>query len=399
MKTSDKMSIEDLDLKSRHVFIRVDFNVPLDDACRITDDKRIRAALPTIRFALDQQARVILASHLGRPKGQVVDKMSLRPVADRLEEHLGRKVSFAPDCVGDEADGMKNRMKDGDVLLLENLRFHREETENEPGFCEALATGMDCYVNDAFGTAHRAHASTVGITTFFDVSAAGFLIEKELRYLGNAVSSPEKPFTAILGGAKISGKIDVIKNFLDKVDHLLVGGGMTYTFYRAQGHSVGDSLVEEEKIDLAKDILRETESRGIDFILPCDSLIADKVDAGAESRVISDKMIPGGWAGVDIGPKTIEQYSDLIKKSRTVVWNGPMGVFEIEPFSRGTMALARAMAGCPGTTIIGGGDSAAAVKQAGLEEQMTHVSTGGGASLDFLSGKTLPAIEVLSDKK
>jgi len=395
----DKLSVADLDLKSQLLFIRVDFNVPLDKDANITDDTRIRAALPTIKYALEHKGRVVLASHLGRPKGKVVKEMSLLPVARRLESLLDVKVLFAKDCIGPEVNTIKSRLEDGEIVLLENLRFHQEETGNDPGFCEALATGMERYVNDAFGTAHRAHASTVGITSFFDVSAAGFLIEKEIRYLGNAVSDPERPLTAILGGAKISGKIDVIQNFLPRVDNLLIGGGMTYTFFRAQGFKIGDSLLEEEKISLAADILKEAEAQKVNLVLPFDTVIADKIDPGAQTRVITGKEIPPGWAGVDIGPETIKKYAGYVKNSGTIVCNGPMGIFEMTPFARGTLEITQALAESSGTTIVGGGDSVAAVRQAGLVDRITHVSTGGGASLDFLAGKVLPAIEVLTDKK
>jgi phosphoglycerate kinase len=388
-----KLSITDLDLKGQRVFIRVDFNVPLKDG-RIGDDTRIRSSLPTIQYALDHGATVVLASHLGRPKGTVNPQLSLRPIAVRLAELLGRPVVFATDCIGDAA-----RSATGDVVLLENLRFHPEEEKNDPAFAKALASLADRYVNDAFGAAHRAHASVEGITHYIQRPAAGLLMEKELQYLGHALEAPDRPFVAILGGAKVSDKIDVIQNMLVKVDRLMIGGAMAYTFFKARGVPVGRSLVEDDKVGEAKTIEAGARARGVSLFLPTDHVVTEKLEAGAAHEVLAvgDARI-GDRMGVDIGPATIAAYTAAIADAKTVIWNGPMGVFEIDAFAAGTNAVARAVAAVKGTTIIGGGDSIAAVKKAGIADKITHISTGGGASLEFLAGRTLPGVAALADK-
>lgn len=394
-----KLTIDQIPLKGKRVLVRVDFNVPLDDKRTITDDTRIRESLPTITKILKEGGRLILMSHLGRPKGKPKPEYSLKPVAEHLATLISRPVAFAPDCVGPEVERMAKALGDGECLLLENLRFHAEEEANDPAFAEALARLGDVYVNDAFGTAHRAHASTEGVTKHLKTCAAGYLMQKELDYLGRAVGSPARPYIAILGGAKISGKIDVIQNLMSKVDALLIGGGMMFTFMKAQGKEIGTSLLEADKVDLAKMILDEAAKKKIKFMLPVDCLVAQKVEAGSPVKTVSVDAIPTGWAGVDIGPKTIALFSDEIARSKTVVWNGPMGVFEIDAFAKGTTDLAKAMAQATkkGTvTIVGGGDSAAAVAQAGLSKEVSHVSTGGGASLELLEGKVLPGVAALS---
>ncbi|MBN1350880.1 phosphoglycerate kinase [candidate division KSB1 bacterium] len=395
-----KLMIDDLKLKGKKVLVRVDFNVPLDDKLNVRNDKRIRAALPTIQKIMASGGRTILMSHLGRPDGQIIESMRMAPVAKRLSELLGKPVKTASDCVGTKVEAAVNAMKDGEVMLLENLRFHKAETDNDPAFAKALAALGDVYVNDAFGTAHRAHASTEGVTKYFDQCASGYLMYNELKYLGMAITDPERPFVAILGGAKISGKIDVINTLFEKVDTLLIGGGMTYTFYKAKGQSIGDSLLEADKIELAKKILKDAAARGIELLLPVDNVVATKVEEGAESKVVSAGKIPDGWNGVDIGPETVKLFKEKVLKAKTVVWNGPMGVFEIDAFAKGTDAIATALAQATakGTvSIIGGGDSAAAIEKAGLSEKVTHVSTGGGASLEFLGGITLPGVAALTD--
>lgn len=395
-----KLTIDSLDVRGKNILMRVDFNVPLDDDLNITDDLRIRAALPSIRKVIDNGGRAVLCSHLGRPKGERKAAFSLAPVAKHLSTLLGKTVKFADDCIGDAVAGLKENLQDGEVLLLENLRFHAGETKNDADFAAALAAGCDLYVNDAFGTAHRAHASTEGVTKHFQQCAAGFLMTKELQYLGDALDNPKRPFVAILGGAKISGKIDVIEHLLGKTDALIVGGGMIFTFFKAHGWNIGKSILESDRIDMAKDILGKAQNSNTDLELPMDVLVADKFEAGATTENVSAADIPGEWLGVDIGEKAIQRFKDILKDAKTVVWNGPMGVFEIPDFAKGTEAIARYLAEITAngaTTIVGGGDSAAAVKQFKLEGQLSHVSTGGGASLEFLEGKVLPGVAALSD--
>jgi phosphoglycerate kinase len=395
----NKMTVKNLDLKGKKVFCRVDFNIPLDADGRITDDTRIVAALPTIRHIIDQGGRLILASHLGRPKGTANPKYSLAPVAPYLAKLLGKNVAMAPDCIGPEVEALVNGMENGDVLLLENVRFHSGEEKNDPDFSHQLASLADLYVNDAFGSAHRAHASTEGVARLLSPAVAGFLMEKEILYLGQALASPKRPFVAVLGGAKVSDKIPVIENLLDKVDTLLIGGGMAYTFLKAQEFPVGKSLVEEEQITLAGELLTKAAAKGVQLRLPEDHVIATEFRPEAPHKVCANKDFPEGWMGLDIGPATVERYSVILKEAATVVWNGPMGVFEFDAFSTGTFAIARALADSEAVSIIGGGDSVAAVKKAGLEDSMTHISTGGGASLEFLEGKVLPGVAALTDKK
>lgn len=393
----NKKTIEDIDVRGKRVLVRVDFNVPLDKEQNITDDTRIRAALPTIKYLLDNNAKVILMSHLGRPKGEFKPEFSLAPVAKRLEELLNTKVTMAEDVIGESAKAAVDALKEGEVVLLENVRFHKEETKNDPEFAKALASFGEIYVNDAFGTAHRAHASTEGVAKYLP-AVAGYLIKKELEVMGKALSNPERPFVAILGGAKVSDKIGVIENLIDKVDTLIIGGGMAYTFFKARGYEIGDSLLEEDKIDLARSLEEKAKAKGVRLLLPIDNVVAKEFKADAEHKVVSSEEIPAGWQGLDIGPKTCELFGEEIKKAKTVVWNGPMGVFEMPAFAKGTEAIARYMAECEGTTIIGGGDSAAAVEQLGYADKMTHISTGGGASLEFLEGKELPGVAALNDK-
>jgi phosphoglycerate kinase len=392
-----KLSIRDLDLKGKRAFIRVDFNVPLSGD-KVEDDTRIRETLPTLTLAMEKGGRLVLASHLGRPKGKVNPKYSLKPVAARLAELLGKPVTFAPDCVGPEAERMSRELKDGEALLLENLRFHPEEEANDAGFAQQLAALADTYINDAFGSAHRAHASTEGIAHFVAQAAAGLLMERELSYLTRAISNPERPYVALLGGAKVSDKIEVIDNLIRLCDTLMIGGAMAYTLLRAQGYAVGASLVEEDKLDLAKRLLVETESDSFRFLLPSDHVIVQAVEAGAEQRVVSTpEGIPDGWKGVDIGAATIRDYKAEIAKAKTIVWNGPMGVFELDDFAHGTVEIAHAVAQSGALSIVGGGDSVSALAKAGVTSKITHVSTGGGASLEFLGGRKLPGVEALTD--
>lgn len=396
-----KLTIDDLNLSNKKVLVRVDFNVPLNENLQVTDNTRIKAALPTIQKIINSNASAILMSHLGRPKGKVIDSMKMAPVAKELSRLLGKEVKYVHDCIGDEVKKAVQNLKPGDVMLLENLRFHEAETKNDPEFSKALAQLGDVYVNDAFGTAHRAHASTEGITKYFNQCAAGYLIEKELAYLGKAIEDPERPFIAILGGAKISGKIDIIENLLDKVDSLLIGGGMSYTFLKSQNIEIGNSLLEEDKIQLAQNVLKEAEGKKVKFNLPQDHVIAKEITETAETKTTADNAIPAGWAGVDIGPKTLQEYRKILQSARTVIWNGPMGVFEIDKFSNGTVNIAKMLAEITekGTiSIIGGGDSVAALAKANVYDKVTHVSTGGGASLEFLGGIKLPGIEALTDK-
>ncbi|OHB28942.1 MAG: phosphoglycerate kinase [Desulfuromonadaceae bacterium GWC2_58_13] len=394
----NKVTVKDLDLKGKRVFCRVDFNVPLDDSRNITDDTRIVAALPTIRYIIENGGKLILASHLGRPKAQVNPKYSLAPVAPYLAALLGSKVTMAPDCIGPAVEQLVAAMRDGDVLLLENVRFYAGEEKNDPVFSAKLAELADVYVNDAFGTAHRAHASTEGVARILAPAAAGFLMEKELRYLGQALADPKRPFVAVLGGAKVSDKITVIENLLGKVDTLIIGGGMAYTFLKSQGIAIGKSLVEEDRIDLARDLVTKAKAKGVRLLLPCDHVLAAEFKADAPATVSEGVDIPTGMMALDIGPKSIATYTAALKDAATVVWNGPMGVFEFAAFATGTMAIAKTLAESDALSIIGGGDSVAAVNQSGLEDRMTHISTGGGASLEFLEGRELPGVTALTDK-
>src|ERR1700723_1037207 len=396
----NKLPIRDLNLKGKRVFIRVDFNVPLDGG-KVGDDTRIRETLPTLQLAMNRGARLILASHLGRPKGKVDPKYSLAPVAARLQELLGKPVAFVTDCVGAEAEAKAKSLRDGEVLLLENVRFHPEEEANDPGFAKKLADLCDgMFVCDAFGSAHRAHASVVGITKFVRQSAAGLLMEKELAYLGKAISQPDRPFVSVLGGAKVSDKIEVVQNLMKLADGMLVGGAMAYTFLKSQGLPIGKSLVENDKLELARELLAEAERRKFRLMLPVDHVLAESIDS-TETRVTDIAQTPEGWMGLDIGPKTIELFSREIAAAHTIVWNGPLGMFEKPAFAQGTLAIARAVAAASGkgaTSIVGGGDSVAAVEQSGLASQISHISTGGGASLEFFAGEKLPGVEALTNK-
>ena len=394
----NKKTVRDIDVTGKKVLVRCDFNVPLDkETGKITDNRRIRAAIPTIEYLIDHNAKVILCSHLGRPKGEFNLKYSLKPVAEELSKLLGKEVKLAKDVIGEDAEKLTSEIKEGEVVLLENVRFHKEEEENDPEFAKKLASFAEIYVNDAFGTAHRAHASTAGVADYLP-AVSGFLIEKELEFLGNALDNPERPFVAILGGAKVSDKIGVIENLLDKVDTLIIGGGMAYTFYKAQGHSIGTSICEEDKIDLANDILNKAKEKNVEILLPIDNHVSAEYSNEAEDQYIDSVEIPEGFMGLDIGPKTIELFKNAIKNAKTVVWNGPLGVTEFSKFEEGTKAIAEALAETEAVTVIGGGDSAAAVEKFGLADKMTHISTGGGASLEFLEGKVLPGIACLNNK-
>ncbi len=393
----EKRTVRDVEVAGRRVLVRVDFNVPLDEHGRVADDRRIRESLPTVRYLLEQGAAVVLMSHLGRPGGRVVEELRMAPVGERLAQLLGRPVRVLPDCVGPEVEAVVARLQPGEVALLENLRFHPGEEANDPDFAAALARLGDLYVNDAFGTAHRAHASTVGVAAHLP-AVAGLLMEKEIRYLSRLLESPEHPFVAVLGGKKVSDKIGVLRNLLERVDAVLVGGGMAYTFLRSQGYRVGRSLVEEDKVELARELIERARARGVQLWLPEDVVVAERPSPEVPRRVVPAGEIPEGWMGLDIGPRTAERFAGVIQGARLVVWNGPMGVFELEPFAAGTRAVAEAVARCPGTTVVGGGDTAAAVERFGLLERFDHVSTGGGASLEFLEGRELPGIRVLQDR-
>ena len=393
----NKKTIEDIQVSGKKVLVRCDFNVPLDADKNITDETRINAALPTIKYLLDNNAAVVLCSHLGRPKGEFNMKYSLAPVAKRLSEKLGFEVKLAKDVIGEDAKRLAAEVKPGEAILLENVRFHAEEEKNDPAFAKELASMAEIYVSDAFGTVHRAHASTAGVANYLP-AVAGYLIGKELNFLGNAVENPQRPFVAILGGAKVKDKIGVITNLLEKVDTLIIGGGMAYTFMKAQGGSIGDSLVDDERLDLANELIAKAKAKGVNLLLPVDTKIADAFEDYTAIKTCKAGEIPDGWQGLDIGPETVKLFSDAVKTAKTVVWNGPMGVFENPDFATGTLAIATAMAESDAITIIGGGDSAAAVTQMGLASKMSHISTGGGASLEFLEGKTLPGVACLEDK-
>ena len=395
-ETMNKQTIQDVNVQGKKVFVRVDFNVPMKDGV-ITNDTRVRATLPTLNYLLEQGAAVILGSHLGRPKGQRVPEFTLAPVAVRLGELLGREVKLAPDCVGEEVSKMAAELKSGEVLLLENLRYHKEEEKNDPEFAKALASLADVAVNDAFGVSHRAHASVEGITKFIP-AVAGYLMEKEIKFVGQAVADPVRPFVAIIGGAKVSDKIGVIDNLLTKVDTLIIGGGMANTFVAAQGYSVGKSLLEEDKLDLARQLIAKAKETGVDLLLPTDMVVADRFAPDAEHKNVAVDEIPAEWMALDIGADTAKAYAAALEDAKTVVWNGPMGVFEMDAFAHGTTAVAKAVAASDATSVVGGGDSISALQKTGLSDQITHISTGGGASLEFLEGKVLPGIAALADK-
>ena len=393
----NKKTVKDIDLKNKKVLVRCDFNVPLDENLNITDNRRIVAAIPTIKYLVEQGCKVILCSHLGRPKGEFKKEFSLAPVAKELSILLEKEVKLAEDIIGESAHKLTENMLEGEIVLLENVRFHREETDNDPEFAKKLADLAEIFVNDAFGTAHRAHASTEGVSHYLP-SVCGFLIEKEINFLGNALENPERPFVAILGGSKVSDKIGVIDSLLEKVDTLMIGGGMAYTFFKAQGYEIGKSLCELDKLDLAKELMEKAKAKGVKFILPIDNKVGKEFSKDTESKTVKSTEIPADWEGFDIGAETIKLFSEEVKNAKTVIWNGPVGVFEFEQFAIGTNAIAKVLSEIDATTIIGGGDSAAAIEKAGLSEKVTHVSTGGGASLEFLEGKKLPGIECLMDK-
>lgn len=391
------LKISDLDLRDKTVFLRVDFNVPLDKNSEITSDTRIKATLPTLNYLLERGAKVVVASHLGRPKGKILPQFSLKPVAERLSRRLSRAVTLAPDVIGTRVDKLKSDLLNSQILLLENLRFHSEETANDHDFARELAKEIDYYVNDAFGVCHRAHASVVAIAEFVSKAAAGFLVEKELKSLNKIIHTPEKPFVAILGGVKVSDKIPVIENLLTKADNILIGGAMAYTFFAAQGHGVGQSLVEKDKFELANQILIKAGEKGVNFQLPLDHIVAESMDESAAVQVLDSFPLPSELMALDIGPKTVKAYSDIIRRAKTIFWNGPMGVFEIDSFARGTIQMAKAIAASESLSIIGGGDSVSAVDKAGVSEHISHISTGGGASLEYIAKESLPGIEVLSE--
>ncbi len=393
-----KKSIKDIDVKGKKCLVRVDYNVPLDENNVITDDNRITATLPTINYLVDQGAKVILMSHLGRPKGQFNSKYSLKPVAKRLSELLGQNVEIASDVIGESAQKLVENVKVGQVVMLENLRFHAEEEANDPDFCRKLASFCDIYVNDAFGTAHRAHASTAGISAFVKTNVCGFLIQKELDIMGGALDSPVRPFVAILGGSKVSDKIGVIKNLITKCDCLLIGGGMAYTFFKALNYNIGTSICEDDKVELAKELIEQAKKANVELMLPVDTVISDAFSNDANFKTVPSNSIPDGWMGVDIGEKTVAKYCEVIAHAGTVVWNGPVGVFEMSNFNKGTFAVAKAIADSKAISIIGGGDSASAIKKSGYADKVTHISTGGGASLEYLEGLVLPGIDCLDEK-
>ncbi len=392
-----KKTVKDIELKGKRVFVRCDFNVPMDENRNITDNTRIVAAIPTIKYLLEQNCKIILASHLGRPKGEFKQEYSLQPVAKELSKLLGKEVIMAKDVIGEDAMEKAKNLKEGEILLLENVRFHKEETDNDPEFSKKLASMAEIYVNDAFGSAHRAHASTTGIAAYLP-AVSGFLIEKELKFLGGALENPERPFVAILGGAKVSDKIGVIDSLLEKVDTLIIGGGMAYTFFKSQGYEVGNSICELDKLDLARDLMKKAEEKNVKLMLPVDTKIGKEFKEDTESKTVKCTEIPKDWEGFDIGEETIKMFSEEIRKAKTIVWNGPVGLSEFAQFANGTNSIAKVLSEMDAITIIGGGDSAAAIKKAGLEDKMTHISTGGGASLEFLEGKKLPGIECLLDK-
>ena len=393
----NKKTIKDIDLKGKKVLVRCDFNLPMDEQRNITDNTRIVAAIPTIKYLLENNCAIILCSHLGRPKGEFKPEFSLKPVAKELSRLLDKEVIMANDVIGEDAKSKAAKLQQGQIMLLENVRFHREETDNDAEFSKKLAEMAEIYVSDAFGTVHRAHSSTAGVANYLP-AVAGFLIEKELKFLGNAVTNPERPFVSILGGAKVSDKIGVIDSLLEKVDTLMIGGGMAYTFFKAQGYEVGNSICELDKLDLARELMKKAEDKGVKLMLPVDTKVGKEFKPDTESKTVKCTEIPAEWEGFDIGEKTIEMFAEELKKAKTVVWNGPLGLFEFEQFAIGTNSIAKVLSEIDATTIIGGGDSAAAVKKAGLEDKMTHISTGGGASLEFLEGKKLPGIECLLDK-
>ena len=392
-----KKTIRDIDVSGKKVLVRCDFNVPQDSEGNITDNRRIKGAIPTIQYLLDHNAKVILCSHLGRPKGEVKKEFSLKPVAEELSKLLGKEVKMASDIIGESAKELTANMKEGEIVLLENVRFDKREEENDREFSKELASLAEIYVNDAFGTAHRAHSSTAGVSEFLP-SVSGFLIEKEIKFLGEALNNPERPFVAILGGKKVSDKIMVINNLLEKVDVLIIGGGMAYTFFKAQGINIGSSVCEEDKLDLAKELMKKAEEKNVKLLLPVDVNMAKEFDENAESKIVKIEDMEDGWQGLDIGPETINLYAEVLKTAKTVMWNGPLGVFEFSKFANGTNEIARVLGNIDATVVIGGGDSAAAVEKAGLADKMTHISTGGGASLEYLEGKVLPGIDCLEDK-